>query len=159
MAPLKENPYNFYKVLTFKWHVSKFEPNRIISLSEATTANFQNNGKICISCVDKALFSDGKNTVQAKQWPDNSYSDSTSLETTVKTWYADFKCSCTDMNNAECLDCPNLAVVLENTKKHNKLVLADQKLKLCKIAEELKISEGSVFTILHENLSMRKMCS
>ena len=32
-------------------------------------------------------------------------------------------------------------------------------LKLCEIAEELKISEGSVFTILHEHLSMRKLCS
>ena len=27
-----KNPYDFYKVLTFKWHVSKFEPNRVISL-------------------------------------------------------------------------------------------------------------------------------
>ena len=33
------------------------------------------------------------------------------------------------------------------------------KLKLCEIAEELKISEGSVFTILHEHLSMRKLGS
>ena len=28
----KKNPYDFYKVLTFEWHVSKFEPNWIISL-------------------------------------------------------------------------------------------------------------------------------
>ena len=28
--------------------------------SEATVANFQNNGKIWISCVDKALLSDGE---------------------------------------------------------------------------------------------------
>ena len=28
----KKNPYDFYKVLTFKWHVSKFEPDQIISL-------------------------------------------------------------------------------------------------------------------------------
>ena len=53
--------------------MSKFEPNQIISiqisyLSEAPVANFQNNGKICILCVDKALLSDGKkNTVQTKQ--------------------------------------------------------------------------------------------
>ena len=39
-------------------------------LSEATVTNFQKNGKIWISCVDKALLSDGKNTVQAKQWLD-----------------------------------------------------------------------------------------
>ena len=67
MAPLikKNNPYDFYKVLTFKWHVSKFQQNRIISLqisylSEATVENFQNNGKIWISCIDKALLSNGK---------------------------------------------------------------------------------------------------
>ena len=37
--------------------------------------------------------------------------------------------------------------------------LGDRKLKLCEIADTLNISEGSVFTILHEHLSMRKLCS
>ena len=50
-------------------------------------------------------------------------------------------------------------VVPENTKKLHKLVLANCKLKSCEMAEELKISEGSVFTILHEHLSMRNLCS
>ena len=36
-------------------------------LSEASVANFQNDEKIWIFYVDKALLSDGKNTVQAKQ--------------------------------------------------------------------------------------------
>ena len=46
--------------------MSKFEPNWIISLqitvilSEATVANFHNNGKLRISCADKALLSDGE---------------------------------------------------------------------------------------------------
>ena len=31
--------------------------------------------------------------------------------------------------------------------------------KLREITDTLKISEGSVFTILHEHLSMRKLCS
>ena len=44
-------------------------------------------------------------------------------------------------------------------KKFPKLVLADRKLNLHGIAEELKISEGSVFTILHEHMSMRNLCS
>ncbi len=39
---------------------------QISYLNEATVANFQNNGKIWISCDDKPLLSDGKNTVQAK---------------------------------------------------------------------------------------------
>ena len=96
----------------------------------------------------------GKNAVQGKQWFDKCYSDSAPSETTVKRWYADLKCSHTDTNDAER---PNSAVVLENTKKLHKLILANRKLKFLEIAEELKITEGSVFTILHEHLSMRKL--
>ena len=44
-------------------------------------------------------------------------------------------------------------------KKVHKIVLADSKLKLREIADTLKILEGSVFTILHEHLSMIKLCS
>ena len=62
-------------------------------------------------------------------------------------------------HDAECSGCPDLAVVLENTKKLCKLVLVDHKLKLHEIAEELGIPESSIFTILHEQLSMRKLCS
>ena len=76
----------------------------------------------------------------------------------VKKWYVDSKCGHIDTNDAECSGRPNSSVVLENTKKLHKLALADRKLKLCEIAEELKISEGSVFTVLHEHLSMRKPC-
>ena len=101
----------------------------------------------------------GKNTVQAKQWLDKCYSDSAPSETTVKRWYVDFERSCTEANDAECSGHPNSAVVPENTEKLHKLVLADLKLKLHEIAEELKISEGSVFTILHKHLSMRNLCS
>lgn len=36
------------------------------------------------------------------------------------------------------------------------MVLADRKLKLREIVDTFKISEGSVFTILHEHLNMRK---
>ena len=39
------------------------------------------------------------------------------------------------------------------------MVLADRKLKSHEIAETSKISKDSVFTILHENLSMRKLYS
>ena len=44
-------------------------------------------------------------------------------------------------------------------KKIHKFVLADRKLKLRDITEELEISEGSVCTILHEHLSMEKLYS
>ena len=77
----------------------------------------------------------------------------------VKRWYAVFKCGRTDTNDAECSGRSNSAVVLENTKKLHKLILANHKLKMCEIAEELKISEGNIFTILREHLSIRNLCS
>ena len=69
----------------------------------------------------KHCFLIGKNTVQAKRWLDKCFSS----ETTVKRSYADFKCGCTDTNDAACSGHPNLAVVLENSQNLHKLVLAD----------------------------------
>ena len=48
MAPLIENPYNFYKIGTFEWYVSKsdYSFTNYTYLSKDTFANFQNNGKI-----------------------------------------------------------------------------------------------------------------
>jgi histone-lysine N-methyltransferase SETMAR len=77
----------------------------------------------------------------------------------VEKWFADFKRGRTNTDDAERSGRPNSAVVPENIKKVHKMVLADRKLKLREIADTLKISEGSVFTILHEHLSMRKLCS
>ena len=73
--------------------------------------------------------------------------------------YADFKRGRTNTNHTERSGHPNSAAVPDNNKILPKLVLADRKLKLREIAEELKISEGSVFTIFHEYLSVRKLCS
>ena len=107
------------------------------------------------------MLFDGKNTIQAKQWLDKCYSDSAPLETMVKRWHADFKRGhlMWSANDAEHSGHPNSAVVLENTKRLHKLILVDRELKLHEIAEELKISDGRVFTILHDRLSMKKLCS
>ena len=60
-------------------------------------------------CVLKHCFLMGKNTVQARQWLDKCYSDSAPSETTVKRWYADFKCGRTDTNDPERSGCLNSA--------------------------------------------------
>ena len=64
----------------------------------------------------KHCFLMGKNAVQAKQWLDKCYSDSTPSETMDKRWYADFKPDHTDTNDAEHSGHPNSAVVPKNTK-------------------------------------------
>ena len=128
-------------------------------LSGATVVNFQNNGKSKFLVLIKHCFLLGKNTVQAKQLLDTCNSVFVPSQTTVKRWYADFTRGQTDTNVAERSGHPNSAYVPENTKITHKFVLADRKLKLGEISEELKISEGSVFSIFHEHLLMKKLCS
>ena len=69
------------------------------------------------------------------------------------------KLSDSGINVAEHSGHLNWAVVSKNAKIFYKHFLTDRKLKLCEIAEELKISEGSVFIILYKHLSVRKQCS
>ena len=101
----------------------------------------------------------GKNTIQAKQWLNKCYPDSAPSRPMVEKWFADFERDRTGTDDAERSRRPDSALVPDNIKKVHKRVLADRKLKLREIAGTLKISEGSVFTILHENLSMRKLSS
>ena len=54
---------------------------------------------------------------------------------------------------------PKSAVVPENITKVYKIVLGDRELKLRVIADTLKISDVSVFTILHKSLGIHKLFS
>ena len=81
----------------------------------------------------------GKNTVQAKQWLEKCYPGSTPSRQMIEKWFADFKRSRINTDDAERSGRPNLAVVPENIKVH-KMVLAIRKLKLREIADTLKIS-------------------
>ena len=107
----------------------------------------------------KHCFLMGKNTLEAKQWLDKRYEDSAPEKSTIIDWYAEFKRGRTNTVYAERSGRPKSAVVPENITKVHKIVLGDRKLKLREIAEILKISEGSVFTILHESMGMRKFFS
>ena len=90
--------------------------------------------------VNQTLFFNGKNTAEAKQWLDKCCGNSAPGKSTIIDWYAKFKRGHTNIED-------------------HKIVLGDRKLKLREIADTLKISEGSVFTILHESLGMRKLFS
>ena len=88
-----------------------------------------------------------------------NYGDSAPGKSTIIDWYAEFKHCRTNTDDAERSGRPKSAVVSENITKVHKIVLGDCKLKLREIAETLKISEDSVFTILHEYLGMHKLFS
>jgi len=77
----------------------------------------------------------------------------------VEKWFADIKCDHKNTADVERSSHPNSAAIPENIKKDHKIILADNKLKLCEIADTVKIAESIVFTILHDHLFMRKLCS
>jgi histone-lysine N-methyltransferase SETMAR len=101
----------------------------------------------------------GKNTITAKAWLDKCYPDSAPSRQTVEKWFAEFKRGRTDTDDAERSGRPIEVVTPENIEKVHRIVLENRKVKLREIADTLKISEGSVHTILHERLSMRKLFS
>ena len=107
----------------------------------------------------KHCFLMGKNTVEAKQWLDKRYGDSARGKSTIIDWYAEFKRCRINTDNAERSGRQKWAVVPENITKVQNIVLGNSKLNLREIAGTLKISEGSVFTILHEYLEMHKLFS
>ena len=100
-----------------------------------------------------------KNTVQAQKWLEKCYGDSAPSKTTICRWYAEFKRGRTDTEDAERSGRPNEVVTPETIKKIHQIIFENRKLKLREIADILKISCGSVFAILHEHLSMRKLLS
>ena len=73
------------------------------------------------------------------QWLEKSYLDSATSRQMIERWFANFKRGHTNTNDAELSGRPNLAIVPENIKKVHKIVLADRKLKLCEMADTLKI--------------------
>ena len=101
----------------------------------------------------------GKNTVEAKQWLDKRYRNSAPRKPTIIDGYADFRRGRTNTDDAKRSGRPKSVVVPENITKVHKIVLDDRKLKLREIADTLKVSEGRVFTILHESLGMHKLFS
>ena len=69
------------------------------------------------------------------------------------------KRSRTDTEDAELSGRPNEVVTPETIKTVHQIVFENRKLKLREIADTLTISYGSVYAILHEHLSMRKLLS
>ena len=98
-----------------------------------------------------------KNTVQAQQWLEKCYENSAPSKTTICRWYADFERGCTDTEGAERSGRPNEIFTPETIEKVHQIVFENRKLKLREIADTLKISYGSVYAILHEHLSIRKL--
>ena len=123
-------------------------------ISDATFTFVQKMEKNEFRVLIKHCFLMGKNTVQAQQWLEKCYSKST-----ICRWYSDFKRGRIDTSDAERSGRPIEAVISENIKQVLKIVMDDRKIKVREISEMVNISTGSAFTILRENLGMKKVFS
>uniref|UniRef100_A0A0K2T737 Histonelysine Nmethyltransferase SETMARlike [Hydra vulgaris] n=1 Tax=Lepeophtheirus salmonis TaxID=72036 RepID=A0A0K2T737_LEPSM len=102
-------------------------------------------------------FSMRKNTGKAKIWLDKRYPNSALSKATMERWFAELKYGRTDTDDAEHSGYPNSAVVPENIQKVHKIVFSNCKMKVHKIVDILKISNRSVFTVLHKKCCMKKV--
>ncbi|KAL7726109.1 hypothetical protein ACLKA6_010156 [Drosophila palustris] len=73
--------------------------------------------------------------------------------------FADLKKMLRDTDDIPSTGRPNDAVIPENVEKTLKIIMSDRKVKVREIADILKISAGSVHTIIHEHLGMKKVFS
>ena len=97
--------------------------------------------------------------MQAQQWLEKCYGDSAPSKTTICRCYAESKRGRTDTEDAERSGRTNEVVTPETIKEVHQIVFEIRKLKVREIADTLKTSYGSVYAILHEHLSMRKLLS
>jgi len=87
------------------------------------------------------------------------YGDSSSLFSTVKKWAALFKRGCTSLEDDPRDGRPKSATTPEIIEQVHDMVLDDQRMKVCEIAETIRISKEHVGYILHEEMDMKKLCA
>ena len=80
------------------------------------------------------LFGEKKNTVEAKAWLDNHYSDSAPGKSAVEKWFAKFKPGEMSIEEDARSGRPKEAATDENIKKVHTIILNDRKVKLIEIA-------------------------
>ena len=111
----------FHANLTFSSEVSEVLLKQLLSFSKQWIKKVSN--------VNQTLPFYGKNTVEAKQWLDKRYGDSSSGKSTIFDWYAELKRGRTNIDDAERSGRSKSAVVPESITKVHKIVLGDRKLK------------------------------
>ena len=105
----------------------------------------------------KHCFLMGKNTVQAKQWLDKCYGESSPSRQMVEKWMGEFKRGRTSTSDAERSGRPKEVTTEEMVNKVHDIVIDDPKIKLREIVEMTNISYERVQNILHQHLDMKKL--
>ncbi|EGI64404.1 Histone-lysine N-methyltransferase SETMAR, partial [Acromyrmex echinatior] len=107
----------------------------------------------------KHYFLRGKTAKETKEKLDKYYVANTPSDYTVKYWFREFRGGRNSTTDEVRSGRPSDAVTEENVKKIHEMVLADRKVKVRELADATKISisHGTVISILHEQLGMKKL--
>lgn len=110
-----------------------------------------------IRILIKHCFLMGKNTVQAREWLEKCYGESAPSKSTVTHWYAEFKRGRTSTADAKRTGRPNETTTPDNIQQIHRIIFKDRRVKVREIADILKISHGTVSSIINTHLDMKKI--
>ena len=107
--------------------------------------------------VIRYLYLKGKTGKKIHSELANVYGSSAPSYAQVKFWVGEFKCGRTSLEDEARSERPLDATKEEMCKKVRDLVYSDRRIQVEEIEQALGISHGSVSTILHDPLGMRKL--
>ena len=108
--------------------------------------------------IIKFLHLEGENASQIHQRLVNVFDKSAPSYATVTNWMREFKRGREDIKDAPRPGRPSTETTEDNVQKVHQVVLENRKVSIVEIQEETGISYGTVSRILHEHLSMSKVC-
>ena len=115
------------------------------------------SSKVEYRAVIRYLYLKGKTGKEIHGELANVYGSSAPSYTQLKFWVGEFKSGRTSSEDEARSGCPLDAADEEMCKKVRDLVYSDRRIQVEEITQALGISHGSVSTILHDRLGMRKL--
>jgi hypothetical protein len=77
----------------------------------------------------------------------------------VYEWFETFKNGHMSVTDADSLGYPITATTTQNEERARELILHNRRVMIHEIAEQLNISIGSAYSVMHDNLQFHKVCA
>ena len=109
--------------------------------------------------VIKYLHLEGKSEKDIYERLLNTYGDTSPSYATVKRWKNEFTWGREDLKDAPREGRPVTATTEENVKRVHDAILENRKIDIIHLVDELNLSSGTISSIIHDHLLMKKLCA